>query len=62
MSDPYCTYDEIEAQETKRNIKHNCIKLKKISSRWIPQEFTKQNRKDRVRLCKQNLEILKSNW
>jgi len=66
MSDPYCNYDEIEAEfqisrETIRNIIHNCLKLiEKISSRI--QELTKQNHKDRVRLCKQNLEILKSNW
>ncbi len=41
-SDPYCTYDEIEAEfqisrGTIHNIIHDCLlKLKKISSRWIP--------------------------
>ena len=40
-SDPYCTYDEIEAEfqisrGTIHNIMHDCLKLKKISSRWIP--------------------------
>jgi hypothetical protein len=61
MSDPYCTYDEIEAEfqisrETIRNIIYNCLKLEKISSRWIPHELVEQKRKDRVRICKHNLE------
>ena len=65
-SDPYCTYDEIEAEfqisrGTIHNIIHDCLKLKKISSRWIPHELTEQNRKERVRICKQNLEKFKSN-
>jgi predicted HTH transcriptional regulator len=52
-SDPYCTYDEIEAEfqisrGTIHNIIHDCLKLKKISSRWIPNELTEQNRKERV--------------
>ena len=66
MSDPYCTYDEIEAEfkisrETIRNIIYNCLKLEKISSRWIPHELVEQKRKDRVRICKHNLEKFKSN-
>jgi len=61
--DPYFTYDEIEAEfrGTIPNIIHDCLKLKKISSRWIPHELTEQNRKERVRICKQNLEKFKSN-
>jgi len=37
------------------------LKLKKISSRWIPHELTEQNSKERVRICKHNLEKFKSN-
>ncbi len=34
--------------------------LKKISSRWIPHVLTEQNHKERVRICKQNLDKFKS--
>jgi hypothetical protein len=37
------------------------FEAKKISSRWIPHELTEKNRKERVRICKQNLEKFKSN-
>jgi hypothetical protein len=65
-SNLYRTYDEIEAEfqifrGTIHNIIHDCLKLKKISSRWLPHELTEKNRKERVRICKHNLEKFKSN-
>ena len=29
--------------------------MKKLVSRWVPHELTEQNRKDRVRMCLENL-------
>ena len=42
------------------NIIHNCLKLKKITSRWVPHELTQKNRNDRMRICQENLEKFKS--
>jgi len=38
----------------------NCLKLKKITSRWVPHELTQKNRNDRMRICQENLEKFKS--
>ena len=59
-NDPWCTYDEIEAQTTLSRgtieaIIHEHLKMKKLVSRWVPHELTEQNRKDRVRMCLENL-------
>jgi hypothetical protein len=37
------------------------FEAKKISSRWIPHELTEQNRRERFRICKHNLENFNSN-
>jgi len=57
---PWITYDEIEAlsslsRGTIQTIIHDCLKLKKITSRWVPHELSEKNRKDRVRICQENL-------
>ncbi|CAF4422873.1 unnamed protein product, partial [Didymodactylos carnosus] len=58
--DPYCTYDEIEAETslsrgTVNRIIHDALQLKKVTSRWVPHELTEKNRQDRVRICRENL-------
>ena len=57
---PYCSYDEIEAQTslsrgTIQNIIHNELKLKKIASRFVPYNLSEKNKKDRVSMCRENL-------
>lgn len=59
--DPHSTYDEIEEETslsrgTIQTIIHDHLKLKKITSRWVPYDLTPQQKEDRVRMCKENLE------
>jgi histone-lysine N-methyltransferase SETMAR len=63
---PWCSYDEIEAETsisrtTIFKIIHESLKMKKVTSRWVPHELTEKNRQDRVRLCKENLAKFKEN-
>lgn len=65
---PWCSYDEIEAETslsrgTIFNIIHDCLKMNKVTSRWVPHQLTEKNLQDRVRICQEILEKLKSgNW
>lgn len=57
---PYCSYDEIEdstqlSRGTIERIIHDALELSKITSRWVPHELTEKNRRDRVRICTENL-------
>ena len=59
-NDPWCTYNEIEAETalshgTIHVIIHAHLKMRKLVSRWVPHELTEKNRKDRVRMCQENL-------
>lgn len=59
-NNPWCSYDEIEAETslsrgTIFNIIHESLKMKKVSSRWVPHELSEKNRQDRVRICQENL-------
>lgn len=58
--DPHITYDELEAQTmlsrgTLFNIIHDRLKMKKITSRWVPHKLTLRQKEERVRICKENL-------
>jgi histone-lysine N-methyltransferase SETMAR len=58
--DLYITYDIIEAKTsisrgTIHTIIHDHLKLRKITSRWVPHELTQENKDNRVRICKENL-------
>ena len=62
--DPHATYDIIEAQTglsrgTICTIVHDSLKLRKITSRWIPYELTNENREERVNACRENLAMFK---
>lgn len=64
--DPYCTYDDIEAEtflsrSTIFRIIHECLKMRKITSRWVPHELSDKNRQERVKICQQNLAKFKEN-
>ena len=39
---------------------HSHLKLKKVTSRWVPHELSEKNRQDRVNICKENLAFYKS--
>lgn len=63
---PYVTYDEIEAETslcrgTIYGIIHDCLKLKKVTSRWVPHLLSDKNRQDRIRVCEYNLERFRDN-
>jgi [histone H3]-lysine36 N-dimethyltransferase SETMAR len=58
--DPFSTYDDIQAEtslcrNTIQHIIHDHLKLRKITSRWVPHELSVKNRNERVRICKENL-------
>ena len=57
---PHISYDEIEAatsinQFSINQIIHDHLKMKKMSSRWIPHELTDENRLLRLEICRENL-------
>jgi histone-lysine N-methyltransferase SETMAR len=66
--DPHSTYDEIEAhlsicQGTINRILHDCLKLRKVASRWIPHDLTDANREERFNACRENLAMFnESKW
>jgi [histone H3]-lysine36 N-dimethyltransferase SETMAR len=65
---PYITYDEIKEQTsisigTIHNIIKSELKLKKLTSRWVPHELSDENRKLRVEICRENLKkISQGKW
>ena len=61
VNDPWCTYDEIEVETklsrgTIHTIIHEHLKMKKVTSRWVPHQLSEQNKLDRVRICQENLD------
>ena len=55
-ANPFSTYDDIQAETslchgTINHIMHDCLKMRKITARWVPHLFINQKRADRVRLC-----------
>ena len=59
-SDPHSTYDEIIAEtslshDTIERIIHDCLKMKKITSRWVLHQLTDEQKQEYVKLCRENL-------
>ena len=57
---PFSICDDIQAETylcrgTINNIIHDCLKLRKITSRWVPHLPSDKNRADRVRMCSEFL-------
>ena len=53
--DPYSTYDEIIPEtslSTIERIIHDCLKMKKVTYSWIPDQLTDEQQ---VKLCHENL-------
>lgn len=62
---PFSTYDDIQAETslcrgTINHIVHDCLKMRKITSRWVPHFLSEKNRVDRVRACSEWLNKFKS--
>jgi len=60
VSDPHVSLRYIVAEtelsySTIQNIITNDLKLKKLCSRWVPHFLTDEQKKERVRICKENL-------
>jgi len=58
--DPHSTYDDLEAESelscgTISNIIHDHLKMRKVTSRWVPHELTPHQKQERVRICRENL-------
>ena len=59
-NDPNSTYDDFIAETflshgTIERIIHDCLKMKKITSRWVPHQLTDEQKQERVKLCRENL-------
>jgi histone-lysine N-methyltransferase SETMAR len=59
-NDPHSTYDDIIAETslshgTVERIIHDHLKMKKVTSRWVPHELTDEQKQERVRICRENL-------
>lgn len=58
--DPHATYDDIQEETglsrgTIQTIIHDHLKLRKVTSRWVPHELTAKQKEERVRICTENL-------
>ncbi|MDR3550226.1 MAG: hypothetical protein P4L31_02345 [Candidatus Babeliales bacterium] len=67
-ADPHSTFDDIEVEtelshSTIENIIHDHLKMRKITSRWVPHELTSRQKQERVRICRENLDrLLSDSW
>lgn len=64
--DPHSTYDDLEAETelsrgTISNIIHDHLKMRKVTSRWVPHELTPYQKQERVRICRENLTQFRNN-
>jgi histone-lysine N-methyltransferase SETMAR len=63
---PYATYDELEVEtDLSRGVLqviiHEHLKMRKVTSRYVPYMLSDENRRKRLEVCKQNLAKFKSN-
>ncbi|CAF3737820.1 unnamed protein product [Rotaria sp. Silwood1] len=59
--DPHSTYDDITVETdlsrgTIERIIHDCLKMRKVTSRWVVHQPTDEQKQERFRICRQNLE------
>lgn len=60
LDDPHSTFDELEdetelSRGTLSTIIHDHLGLRKVTSRWVPHDLTPDQKKERVRICRENL-------
>ena len=63
---PWSTYDDLEeltllSRVTLERIIYDHLKLRKITSRWVPHDLTPKNMQDRVEICQEYLSKFESN-
>jgi len=61
--DPHSTYEDIQAvlplsNWTIQTIIHEHLRLRKLTSRWVPHELTPDQKRKRVEFCEENLQRL----
>ena len=59
-NDPHLPYDEITAEtflshDTIEQIIHACLKMKKVTSRWVLHQLTDEQKQQQVKLYRENL-------
>ena len=59
-NDPHSTYDEILpgtsfSHGTIERIIHDYLKIKKVTSRWVPHQLTDEQKQQQVKLCLEKL-------
>ena len=62
---PFSTYADIQEETTLcygtiYHIVHDCLKMKKITSRWVPHMLSQENRTKRVAFCCETLDKIES--
>lgn len=62
--DPHATYADIEEETSLSHgtiftIIHDHLKLRKITSRWVPYQLTPLQKEQRVKICRENLKRFK---
>ena len=65
-NDPHSTYDDIIAETfpvswSIERIIYDCLKMKKIGSRWVSHQLTDEQKQERVKLCRENLAKFRGN-
>ncbi|CAF0914309.1 unnamed protein product [Didymodactylos carnosus] len=58
--DPHSTYDDIIAvtslsDGTIERIIHDCLKMRKVTSRWVAHKLSDEQKQQQLRVCRQNL-------
>ncbi|CAF1489471.1 unnamed protein product [Rotaria sordida] len=58
--DPHSTYDDIMAETslsygTIERIIHDCLKMRKVTPRYVPHQLNNEQKQARLRICRQNL-------
>ncbi|CAF2628528.1 unnamed protein product [Rotaria sp. Silwood2] len=60
-NDPHSTYDDITVETglshgTIERIIHDCLKIREATSHWVAHQLTDEQKQERFRICRQNLE------
>lgn len=64
--DPHATYDDLKAETmlsrgTLYRIVTEHLKVRKVTSRWVPHDLTEEQKQQRVKICKENLKKFRRN-
>ncbi|CAF1534414.1 unnamed protein product, partial [Rotaria sordida] len=59
-NDPHSSYDDIITETSLSHgiieqVNHHCLKMKKVRFRWVPHQLNDEQKRERFRLCRENL-------